>query len=83
MIRLFIRTMHNRLNPAAESRDVTRGELGVLAPLVAAIVALGIYPQLVLHRTEDATVGKVREAAQIASPAPAQAGHAERTEHGP
>ena len=83
MIRLFIRSMHNRLNPAAESRDVTRGELGVLAPLVAAILALGIYPQLVLHRTEDATVGKVREAAQIASPAPAQAGHAERTEHGP
>jgi NADH-quinone oxidoreductase subunit M len=64
MIRLYQRAMHNPLNPAAESRDLTRGELGVIAPLVAVIVALGVYPQLVTHRTEDATVGKVREAAQ-------------------
>ena len=68
MIRLYQRTMHNPLNSAAESRDLTRGELGVIAPLVAVIVALGVYPQLVTHRTEDATVGKVREAAQIATP---------------
>jgi NADH-quinone oxidoreductase subunit M len=68
MIRLYQRTMHNPLNPAAESRDLTRGELGAIAPLVAAIIALGVYPQLVTNRTEDATVGKVREAAQHASP---------------
>jgi hypothetical protein len=36
----------------------------VVAPLVAVIIALGVYPQLVTHRTEDATVGKVREAAE-------------------
>ena len=68
MIRLYQRAMHNPLNATAESRDLTRGELGVIAPLVAVIVALGVYPQLVTHRTEDATVGKVREAARLATP---------------
>jgi NADH-quinone oxidoreductase subunit M len=65
MIRLYIRAVHNPLNPGAESRDFTRGEVACVAPLVAVIVALGVYPQLVTHRTEDATVGKVREAALI------------------
>jgi NADH-quinone oxidoreductase subunit M len=63
MIRLYQRTMHNPLGPGAESRDLTRGELGVIAPFVAVIVALGIYPHFVVDRTEDATVGKTKEAA--------------------
>jgi NADH-quinone oxidoreductase subunit M len=63
MIRLFIRAVHNPLNPSAESRDLTRGELACVAPLVAAIVALGVYPHLVTERTEAATVGKIKEAA--------------------
>jgi NADH-quinone oxidoreductase subunit M len=62
MIRFYQRTMHNPLGPAAESRDVTRGELAVIAPLVAIIVALGVYPHFVAERTEDATVGKAKEA---------------------
>jgi NADH-quinone oxidoreductase subunit M len=65
MIRLYIRTVHNPRNAAAESRDFTRGELACVAPLVAAIVALGVYPQLVVERTEDATVGKGKEAALL------------------
>jgi NADH-quinone oxidoreductase subunit M len=66
MIRLYIRAVHNQRNPAAESRDFTRGELACVAPLVAVIIALGVYPQLVTERTEDATVGKVREATVVA-----------------
>jgi NADH-quinone oxidoreductase subunit M len=66
MIRLYQRAIHNPVGVTAESRDFTRGELGVVAPLVAVIVALGVYPQLVTNRTEDATVGKVHEAATIA-----------------
>ncbi|HEX8745371.1 MAG TPA: NADH-quinone oxidoreductase subunit M [Thermoleophilaceae bacterium] len=65
MIRLYIRTVHNPLGESAESRDFTRGELACVAPLVAVIVALGVYPQLVLERTEDATVNKIRPAAKL------------------
>ena len=54
MIRLYQRTMHNRTGPAVTPGDLARVDLGAIAPLVAVIVALGVYPQLVLHRTEKA-----------------------------
>jgi NADH-quinone oxidoreductase subunit M len=60
MIRLFIRVMHNRAASAVDSRDVGRLELAVLAPLVAIVVALGVYPQAVLEPTERTTVQKVQ-----------------------
>ena len=60
-IRLFQRMMHNRTGPAVESRDVTGLELATIAPLVAVIVALGLYPQLVLDRSEEATTAKLRD----------------------
>jgi hypothetical protein len=47
-----------------------------VVPLVLAIIALGIYPQLVVHRTEDATVPQIREAAQLDHPREARAGRA-------
>lgn len=56
-IRLFIRAMHNRPGPAVESREICALELGVIAPLVAVIVALGVYPQVFLERTERAVAG--------------------------
>jgi NADH-quinone oxidoreductase subunit M len=63
MIRFYQRAMHNRAGPRVTSRDLGRGELAVVAPLVLAIVALAVYPQLVLDRTEADTVAKVAEAA--------------------
>jgi NADH-quinone oxidoreductase subunit M len=62
MIRVFQRTMHNRVGPKVESRDLARLDLGTIAPLVAVIIGLGLYPQLVLHRTEKATVAKIERA---------------------
>jgi NADH-quinone oxidoreductase subunit M len=53
-IRFFIRAMHNRAGPAVESKEICALELGVVAPLVAIIVALGVYPQVVLERSERA-----------------------------
>ena len=53
MIRFFIRAMHNRPGPAVESREVCALELGVMAPVVAIVVALGVYPQVILHGTEE------------------------------
>jgi len=55
MIRAFQRTMHNRPGPAVESRELGRLDLGAIAPLVAIVVALGIYPHFVLDRTEADT----------------------------
>jgi NADH-quinone oxidoreductase subunit M len=65
-IRLYQRTMHGRLAPGFESRDLTRRELVTIAPLVLVILALAVYPQLVLERSEDGTVSKVRPAAAVA-----------------
>jgi len=61
-IRLFQRSMHNRLAPGVEGGDVRRLDLGVIAPIVVVIVALGVYPQLILDRTEEATTANVAAA---------------------
>jgi NADH-quinone oxidoreductase subunit M len=71
MIRLFGRTMHNRPGPAVDSREIDGLNLAAILPLVAVIVALGVYPNFVTHRTEDATVAAIAEASgnpsQVAS----------------
>jgi NADH-quinone oxidoreductase subunit M len=64
MLRFFIRSMHNRVGSEVESRDLRIGELAVIAPLVCLIIGLGIYPQLVLGRTELATSSRVDHAAR-------------------
>jgi NADH-quinone oxidoreductase subunit M len=51
-IRFFIRAMHNRPAPGVEPKEICMLELGVLAPLVAIVVALGVYPQVILEGTE-------------------------------
>src|SRR6202035_5200616 len=51
-LRLFIRSMHNRVGPRVQSRDIGIREGAVLVPLVAVIVFLALYPQLALHRSE-------------------------------
>jgi NADH-quinone oxidoreductase subunit M len=59
MIRVYQRTMHNRVGAAVESRDVDRLDLATIAPLVAVIVALGLYPQFILHRSDKAVTAKL------------------------
>jgi NADH-quinone oxidoreductase subunit M len=65
-IRVFQRSVHNRLDPAVEDGDLCRLDLGVIAPIVAVIVALGVYPQLILDRTEEATTAQIAAAAESA-----------------
>ncbi len=67
MIRAFQLAMHNRPGPKAESRELGRMDVGVIAPLVVVIVALGVYPQVALHASQKATVAKVAPAAKAAS----------------
>jgi NADH-quinone oxidoreductase subunit M len=67
MIRMYQRSMHNRAGPGVESFELRRSEFALLAPFVALIIALGVYPNFVLTRTEAATVSKVHpEVSRIA-----------------
>jgi NADH-quinone oxidoreductase subunit M len=52
-IRLYQRTMHNRLPEGLTSREISLRDAVVIAPLVACIVALALYPGLILERGED------------------------------
>jgi NADH-quinone oxidoreductase subunit M len=52
MLRAFIRMMHNRVGPKAESRELRPRDALVLVPLVAAILALAFYPQVGLKKSE-------------------------------
>jgi NADH-quinone oxidoreductase subunit M len=65
-LRLFIGAMHNRVAPAAASRDLNVADGIVLVPLVLVIVALSLYPQAALDRSEESVrvaVAPAREAA--------------------
>jgi NADH-quinone oxidoreductase subunit M len=64
-LRLFIRTMHNRVGPEVESHDVSFREGLVLVPLVAVILFFALYPQLALHKGEPAIDRAVAPAAAI------------------
>jgi NADH-quinone oxidoreductase subunit M len=59
MIRMYQRSMHNRLGPTAESRELSRADFGLIAPLVAVVIALGVFPQFVLQRTERSVTAQV------------------------
>jgi len=62
MLRMFIRTMHNRTGPDVKSRELGWREGVVLAPFLAAILLFALYPQLELHRAERSVVHSVTPA---------------------
>ncbi|MDQ3710050.1 MAG: NADH-quinone oxidoreductase subunit M, partial [Actinomycetota bacterium] len=66
MIRVFQQSMHNRNAESFEPAEIDGLGLVTVLPVTAVVVALGVYPQLVLDRTEEATVAKVEPAAQVA-----------------
>ena len=51
-LRLYQGTMHNRAADGVASREISLRDGLVLAPLVLCILALALYPQLILHRTD-------------------------------
>jgi len=53
-LRLYQRTMHNRLPDGIASREIGLRDGLVLAPLVLCILGLALYPQLILHRADPA-----------------------------
>jgi NADH-quinone oxidoreductase subunit M len=60
-LRLYQRAMHNRRPEGIESREIGLRDGLILVPLVAIIVGLAFYPQLILERTDrsvsEAVVG--------------------------
>ncbi|MGN6372682.1 MAG: complex I subunit 4 family protein [Solirubrobacteraceae bacterium] len=68
-LRLFIRSMHNRVSPQVSSREISLSDGVVLAPLLAAILFLALYPQGALKRSE-ASVSASVSAAHTALSAP-------------
>jgi NADH-quinone oxidoreductase subunit M len=65
MIRVFQRTMHNRVGPVVQSREVDGLNLAAIAPLVAVVVALGLYPSFVVERSEEATTAAIEQARSV------------------
>jgi NADH-quinone oxidoreductase subunit M len=70
-LRLFIRAMHNRVGEKVSSREMSTGDGLVLAPLLAVIVFLALYPQGALKRSEGSATTSVA-AAHAALNAPLQ-----------
>ena len=58
-LRLYQKTMHNRLPDGVESREMTLREASVLVPLVLVIVAVALYPSLILKRGEASVQDKL------------------------
>ena len=63
MIRLYQGTMHGRVGSAVESREIDAVNLAAVVPLVAIVIALALYPQFVVERTErdaEQSIAEVR-----------------------
>jgi NADH-quinone oxidoreductase subunit M len=58
-LRLYQRTMHNRKPEAVASREISLRDGVVLVPLVLCIIGLGLYPQLILKRTDPSVQERV------------------------
>jgi NADH-quinone oxidoreductase subunit M len=67
-LRLFIRAMHNRVGPHVSPREISLRDGLVLAPLIAVILFLALYPQLALRRSESSVRGAVARAQLAAHP---------------
>jgi NADH-quinone oxidoreductase subunit M len=79
-LRLFIRQFHNnRGAERVESRELSFRDGLVLVPLVAAIVAFALYPQLALHRSEQSVTQSVAAAKALGAGGEAAAASREAT----
>jgi NADH-quinone oxidoreductase subunit M len=72
-LRMYIRTMHNRVGPRVTSFDLSPRDALVLVPLVLAIIAFAVYPQQALRHSEPDVKASVRPVTQGAGDAAATA----------
>jgi NADH-quinone oxidoreductase subunit M len=72
VLRAFIRTMHNRAGEGVDPREMAFGDGLVVVPLTVVILALSVYPQLPLGRSERSVQASIRTAREIVHPPPRQ-----------
>jgi NADH-quinone oxidoreductase subunit M len=66
-LRLYQHAMHNRKPAGIESREIGLREGAIVGALVACILALALYPQLILKRSDDSVnsaIGAVNQSRQ-------------------
>jgi NADH-quinone oxidoreductase subunit M len=73
-LRMFIRTMHNRVGPHVASREISLGDALAIVPLVGALLVLSLYPQVALDQSEPTVKHNISGAAQVANPGQPVAG---------
>jgi NADH-quinone oxidoreductase subunit M len=76
MLRIFIRTMHNRTGPKVTSRELRWRDALVLVPFVGAILLFAVYPQLQLSRSETSVTSSISAAVAAETPSAATASSA-------
>jgi NADH-quinone oxidoreductase subunit M len=69
-LRLYQRTMHNRLPEGAVSREISWRDGVILTALVANIVALALYPGMILERGQDSVEQNVNAVAEASADPP-------------
>jgi NADH-quinone oxidoreductase subunit M len=67
-LRLYQHAMHNRKPDGIESREIGLREGAVVGGLVACIVALALYPGLILHRADHSVSGQLATAHEQPAP---------------
>jgi NADH-quinone oxidoreductase subunit M len=67
MLRVFIRTMHNRAGPEVASRELSWRDALVLVPFIGAIMLFAIYPQIELSRAQGSVTSSITTAAATAA----------------
>ena len=61
MLRMYIRSMHNRPGERTDSRELTVGDALVIVPLVLLIIAFALYPQAALRDSEPSVKASIQE----------------------
>jgi NADH-quinone oxidoreductase subunit M len=61
-LRLLIRSLHNRVGPRVQSREIGRAEAVAIVPFVAVILVLAFYPQFGLRRSEPSLKASIANA---------------------
>jgi NADH-quinone oxidoreductase subunit M len=64
-LRLYQRTMHGRLAEHAESREIGARDGAVIGALVACILALALYPQVVLNKARASAEAQVEAVTEL------------------
>ena len=61
MLRMYIRSMHNRPGEKTDSRELSVGDALVIVPLVLLIIAFALYPQAALRDSEPSVKASIQE----------------------